>query len=409
MSPAVPPSAPLTTAQACAALGVKPATLYAYVSRGLVRSEPGPPGTRERRYHAGDVAALSARQAGRRDPQAAVQASLNWGQPVLDSALTTVLDGRLIYRGQLAVELAGWATVEEVAALLWTGEAAGHPALPLRARLNLGGHPRAGRALEALGYALTHAGAHDPAAHDSRPEARLRQAARTLGLLYATLERHCRVPPAPDLPLHLRLARAWARPAGAGLLRRALVLLADHELNVSAFAARVTASSGAGLAHSVLAALCALQGHRHGLAPLRAHDLLQSALHRDPRAALHEAARRFGQAPGFGHPLYPAGDPRAAALLAALAQEQPAAPGVQAALALCGAAQAETGDHPTLDLALAALIHALDRDAEDTATLFALGRAVGWLAHALEAGQGGLLRPRARYVGPAPADGAPGG
>ncbi|MFC6661487.1 citrate/2-methylcitrate synthase [Deinococcus multiflagellatus] len=121
---------------------------------------------------------------------------------------------------------------------------------------------------------------------------------------------------------------------------------------------------------------------------------------RHPRAALHEAARQLGQVPGFGHALYPAGDPRGTALLAALAQTWPGAPGVQAALALGAAAQEETGEHPNVDLALAALIHVLGRDPEDTATLFALGRAVGWLAHALEAGQGGLLRPRARYVGP---------
>lgn len=397
-------SASLSTAQACAALGVKPATLYAYVSRGLIRSEPGPAGTRARRYHAGDVAALAERQAGRRDPQAAVQgavqASLNWGQPVLDSVLTTVQGGTLIYRGHAALPLAEAATVEEIAALLWTGDPGGHPALPLRARLNLGGQPRAARPLEALGYALIHAGAHDPAAHDTRQGARLRQAARILNLMYATLERHVCLPPAPDLPLHLRLARAWRRPDSADVLRRALVLLADHELNVSAFAARVTASSGAGLPHSVLAALCALQGPRHGLAALNAHALLLGALRGTPRVALHEAARQLGQVPGFGHTLYPAGDPRATALLAALAQTWPGAPGVQAALALGTAAQAETGEHPNVDLALAALIHVLGRDPEDTATLFALGRAVGWLAHALEAGQGGLLRPRARYVGP---------
>ncbi|MVN89439.1 citrate synthase [Deinococcus sp. HMF7620] len=395
----------LTTSQACAALGVKPATLYAYVSRGLIRSEPGPAGTRERRYHAGDVQALAARQATRRDPQTAVQdalqGSLNWGAPVLDSALTALTDGHLLYRGHDALVLAERATVEEVAALLWTGEQ-GQPApLPLRARLNLSRPQRGASALEALGHALTAAGAHDPAALDARPEARVRHAARTLNLLYATAERQAGVPPAPDLPLHERLARAWRVPGHADLLRRALVLLADHELNVSAFAARVTASSGASLPHCTLAALCALQGPRHGLASLHAHDLLQDTLAGGAGAALRQAGRRTGHLPGFGHRLYPEGDPRAAALLGALTAAAPEAPVVQAAHALQAAALAETGERPNVDLALAALAHLLGRPAEDAVTLFALARAVGWLAHALEAGQnGGLLRPRARYVGP---------
>lgn len=404
----------LTTAEACARLGVKPATLYAYVSRGLVRSEPAPGHSRERRYHAGDVQALLDRRAGRRDPEAAVagalEGALDWGGPVLESALTQIADGELRYRGERVTDLAQWATVEEVAALLWTGDPGGWQALPLRLRLNLNlsAHPRAASpqgAPEAFAYALTYAGAHDVGALDPRPQALPAQAARVLSLLYATLERHHSVPPAPDLPLHARLARAWgcAAPGDAGLLRRALVLLADHELNVSAFAARVTASAGASLHHAALSALCALQGPRHGLAVLDAGGLLRHAERVGARPALRDAVRRSGQAPGFGHRLYPAGDVRARALLGALHRAAPGHPALGVVGALTELAAQETGERPNVDLALAALTRVLGRPDEDGVTLFALARASGWLAHAIETvGSGQLIRPRARYVGRRP-------
>ncbi|WP_034386236.1 citrate synthase family protein [Deinococcus sp. YIM 77859] len=399
------PSRTLTAAEATARLGVKVSTLYAYVSRGLIRSEPGPSGTRERRYSAEDVERLLRRQAGRRDPQGAaeeaVQEALAWGMPVLESALTCIADGRLWYRGRDVARLAETATVEEVAALLWTGDMANGARLPLRARLLPAPLPPADTVPEALGYALVQAGAHDLAALDQRPDALPVAAARILNLLYATLERQAGVPPAPDLPLHARLARTWGADAGgADLLRRALVLLADHELNASAFAARVAAGGGASLPHSALAALAAVQGTSHGLAGVAAYELLQQAWKTNPARALRQGIRRHAQPPGFGHRLYPEGDPRARVLLAALEAARPEAPAVLAAQALVNHMREETGEAPNIDLALAALVWVLGRGAEDTVTLFALGRTPGWLAHAIEARTSGrMIRPRARYVG----------
>ncbi|WP_240738236.1 citrate synthase family protein [Deinococcus fonticola] len=396
----------LTAAEATRLLGVKPATLYAYVSRGLIRSEVGPAGTREKRYNAQDVQALIGRQSVRRNPENAVQAAvgtaLNWGSPILESALTHISEGTLSYRGQEVSLLADTASVEEVAALLWTGDLHGWRELPLRARLNLQAHPRALLPAEAFGYALTHAGTHDVTALDARPDALPRQAARVVNLLYATLERHVSLPGAPDLPFHQRLARAWGVPAQADLLRRALIVLADHELNVSTFAARVTASSGASLHHATLAALCALQGPRHGLASLDAHDLISLARRDGPKSALRDATRRYSRPPGFGHSLYPDGDPRASVLLEALETAVPDAQLVHVTQEIRAAVQAETGERINIDFALAALIHALGRPAGDILTLFALARSVGWLGHAIETVMTGqMIRPRARYVGPA--------
>lgn len=397
----------LTAAEATRLLGVKPATLYAYVSRGLIRSEVGPAGTREKRYNAQDVHALIGRQSVRRNPEGAVQdavgTALNWGAPVLESSLTHITGGRLSYRGQDVALLARTASVEEVAALLWTGDLHGWRALPMRARLNLQAHPRALVPTEAFGYALTHAGTHDVTALDARPEALPTHAARVVNLLYATLERHLSIPGAPDLPFHQRLARAWGVPAQAQVLRSALIVLADHELNVSTFAARVTASSGASLHHATVASLCALQGPKHGLAALDAHDLISLARRDGPRPALRDATRRYGRLPGFGHTLYPGGDPRATILLNALKKADLNPSVVQTTHELMTTVQGETGERINIDFALAALIHALGRPAGDNLTLFALARSVGWLGHAIETiTTGQMIRPRARYVGPAP-------
>ena len=196
--------------------------------------------------------------------------------------------------------------------------------------------------------------------------------------------------------------------AQADLLRRALIVLADHELNVSTFAARVTASSGASLHHATLAALCALQGPRHGLAALDAHDLISLARRDGPGPALRDATRRYSRPPGFGHALYPDGDPRALLLLRALEEADEHAALVQTAHDLMTAVRRETGEQINVDFALAALIHALGRPAGDTLTLFALARSVGWLGHATETlTSGQLIRPRARYVGPATPPPAP--
>ena len=141
-------------------------------------------------------------------------------------------------------------------------------------------------------------------ASDARLEALPRNAARILALLFAVVERSLKLPAAPDLALHQRLGRAWAngRPAETDLLRRALVLMADHELNLSSFTARCVASSGASLHHAALAGFCALQGPNHGLAVEQAAYLLKVTEERGAREATADLIRRTGRLPGFNHP-----------------------------------------------------------------------------------------------------------
>jgi len=388
----------MTAAEAAGALGVTRPTLYAYVSRGLLRSVArGAPA--QRRYRRDEVERLAHERASARKPALVAQASLDWGRPVLASALTLIEDGRLYYRGRDAIALARDATLEDVAALLWDAAPAefaraAPPRVDLRALRPLAALPAAERCAAAFAWLQ----AATPAADAPHGEC-----LRLLRLMTAIASGR-----APTrAPAHEQLARAWRLDArGADLVRRALVLCADHELNASGFAARCVASTGAAPGACVTAGLAALSGRRHaGVTSAierlrdRAWGLRAAALGRlvDEVVASGAGEVPSQRVPGFGHPLYPAGDPRATALLALLPR---AARGER----LCAAVSARTGQPPTVDYALVALCEALGLAPGSAYLLFALGRTVGWLAHALEQGRSDtLIRPRAQYTGPRPA------
>ncbi len=195
------------------------------------------------------------------------------------------------------------------------------------------------------------------------------------------------------LPLHDRLASAWGvGPKAADLIRRALVLTADHELNASTYATRVVASTRAPLGACVLAGLTALVGPLHGGMTNEVRHLLADPLvAADPSGAIAVRLARGERIPAFGHPLYPDGDPRAMALLSRI-QTTPRA------RHLIEAMQAMTGILPNIDFALLMLERRLRLPTGAAFAVFAVGRTVGWIAHALEQWQDGtLIRPRAVY------------
>jgi citrate synthase len=214
----------------------------------------------------------------------------------------------------------------------------------------------------------------------------------------------CVAPAPPSLhPIHQRLAAAWRLDeSGADILRRCLVLIADHELNASTFVARCVASTGATPYAVVGAALGALSGRRHGGETARAEALfLELARERDPMALMAGRLARDERLPGFGQFLYPAGDPRAVSILAALGAAVPKAYASIEAAADAGFRL--TGRHPNVDFALAAAAAALGLPRGAALGLFILGRTIGWIAHAIEQYESGsLIRPRARYIGPRP-------
>jgi citrate synthase len=390
----------LTARETADRLGIKLDTLYAYVSRGRLRSVMVS-GTRERRYRSEDVQALLDARSGVRPPQSSDPGAL---MPVIGSSICLIENGRFYYRGQDAICLSEGAPLEEVARLLWLDETASELAYP-------SGPSQSGSAASISGLVercqirLTALGDEDLSALDLTRARVARTGWRILGELTA-----CIAPtlPSPD-PIHRRLAAAWRlTEAGADLIRRCLVLMADHELNPSTFVARCVASTGATPYGVVAAALSALSGRFHGGETARAEGLLHELLEGiDPIAVMAGRLARGERLPGFGQPLYPEGDPRAIAILAALAQAAPEAHALAERAAEAGLRL--IGRHPNVDFALAATAIGLGLPRDSALGLFIIGRTVGWIAHAIEQYESGILiRPRARYLGPRPERAAPG-
>lgn len=391
----------LTADEAAELLGVSKATLYAYVSRNLIRSEAAGGQNRARRYLAEDVQKLLERKEYRRNPALVAQDALHWGTPLLDSALTLITETNLYYRGQSVPELARSARFEQVAALLWTADVSKAASL-FSQRPDGTVHPDTN--LPPLQRAtLALAQADDLAAYDLRPEAVARSGGRILARMAAALTGKL---PQEDVSLAQQFANCW-QPHDSHLPRlidAALILCADHELNVSSFTARVVASSDANPYAVVIAGLAALSGFKHGGNTERVEALFRE-VGSDAQIArvIAERLRRGEQIPGFGHSLYPNGDPRAAALLEMIVDAYPDAASVQFALHLAEQVNAVVGQQPNIDYALVVLAHAAQLPQGAPLALFALGRAAGWIAHAIEQySSGALIRPRARYVGEPP-------
>jgi citrate synthase len=244
--------------------------------------------------------------------------------------------------------------------------------------------------------------AQDPAGYDTRPAAVMRSGGRILRMFTAILGGV-----GNELPLAEQLQRGLAPSdmRAARLLDSALILCADHELNVSAFTARCVASAGSSPYEVVNAGLSALAGVRHGGQTERVAALLREIERPEQaRTMLSERLRRGDPIPGFGHRLYPEGDPRGRVVLDCLATYAPDAPAVVCGQALVAAAYDLIGERPTIDFGLALLAQLFQAPPGTALGLFALGRTVGWLAHGIEEyALGRLIRPRAAYTGPNPA------
>jgi citrate synthase len=392
----------MSAADAARLLRVSRATLYAYVSRRYVRSQPMPGASRERRYSRDDVERRRRRTEARRDPDKAAARALDWGMPILESSITFIDADRLYYRGHDVVTLSRSRSLAEVASLIWSGQFhAPFSMVPLpRPAADRGSDddlPFVARA-QAM---LARASARDPRAFDLRPGGVALSGWRILTLLTRTATRSRASAPT----IEQVLARAWAvRARGVDLLRGALILCADHELNVSSFTARSVASAGANPYAVVIAGLAALEGTRHGGVSARVESMLES-MRRAPhlRRAVAERLRRGETIDGFGHPLYRNGDPRAAAVIDLLRERYAQSAELAFVSDVADAVASTMHEKPTIDFALAALARVLRLPAGSPLTLFAIGRTVGWIGHAIEQyATGQLIRPRAKYVGVVP-------
>jgi citrate synthase len=447
----------LTTAQAAQLLGVKPATLYAYVSRGLIGRSKSADG-RGSLFDPAEVEELARRGRPRRPAGIA--------DITVESAITEIVGDSLRYRGLDAARLAVSRTFEEVAEFLWTGEFPSSAATPVAQRFRVTSPARtppasppaqpaaqsaagqrwratpaalaAGRAaqgvlpagtlpLERLQVIVPTMAATDPLRLQLDQSAVLAAGRNivagmvdclppsatpaTLNPLESIAVTETSASAGQDWPIAERLwSRLCDQRASPGLLRAvsaALVLLADHELAASTLAARVAASVRADPYAVAGTGLGAMSGALHGGASLGVETLIAAASGPDdvPRVVA-ELLRRGGKVPGFGHLVYRGGDPRAVVLLDLVRRAAPKSGQLAVAEAVLAEVRQKCLPAPNIDFALATLtgVAGMIRGAGEA--IFAVARTAGWIAHALEAyAGGGPLRPRAVYTGRPAADG----
>jgi citrate synthase len=371
--------------EACRRLGVRPQTVYAYVSRGKLDVQPDPADPRRSMYRLDDVERLTKRKQAGRKHETLAEGTLFGIEPSVPTSLSGFHRGHLHYRGQDAVALARSASLEDVARLLWNAEHTPQFAAGATAVVKA-----PGRAAAFTTLAASAASGHSTRGRLTRV---LHQEAQ--GLVGQLAHAFGASPGAK--PLHLRFASGWKQPARvADLLRTALVLLADHELTSSAFVTRITASTGASLPACLLAGLSTLSGPLHGDASGQVRALFAEVARTGEDAVVDHYLSTGLPLPCFGHHLYPDGDPRAAALLSLF----DAPPVIRRFI---GKVTDLTGLHPTIDVALAALVAHNRLPADAAFALFATARSVGLLAHGIEQLQEPqVIRPRGRYAGPVP-------
>lgn len=394
----------LGAGEAARRLGIKQATLYSYVSRGVLRRRTGEDG-RSSLFDAGEVESL-ARRGRPRHPGA--------GEFVIESALTEITSDRACYRGLDITALAARYELEDAAWLLWTGELTGRDRGPWRATEAA---LRAGRAaqaalppgtlpLERFGVIVPALAAADPLRLQLDPPAVITAAQAIMAGLVDCLPVSAGTGVGGGASLTERL---WGKlcPGSPeeglkGALRAALVLLADHELAASTFAARVAASVRADPYAVVATGLGAAGGALHGGASLGVEAMLAAAAGpQDVARAVGSLLRRGERIPGFGHFVYRSGDPRAAFLLGEIRARAPGSPRLAVADALAREVVGRGLPTPNIDFALAVLASVAGMVPGAAEAVFAVARTAGWIGHALEEyARHAPLRPRARYTGP---------
>jgi citrate synthase len=399
-------------ADAARRLGIKPASLYSYVSRGVLAKRTGPDG-RASQFDAAEVDRLARKGRPRRP---AGKSGL-----IIGSALTEIRDGELRYRGLDAVRLAAQRSFEDVAELLWTGTLPAAPGPPWRATEQAvavaaaaqAALPAATLPLERLQVIVPALAATDPLRLELGQPAVVTAARSIIAGMTDCL------PPAgpgtgtPDPEEGVRAGSIAGRlvprlcpgeppPGLAAVLQSALVLTIDHELAASTVAARAAASVRADPYAVVATGLGAVGGALHGGASLGAELMLDAAAGpADAPRVIGELLRRGERIPGFGHFVYTGGDPRALALLAAVRRLAPGSPKVAVASEIISEAHRRGLPQPNIDFALAALATAAGLIRGAAEAIFAVARTAGWLAHGIEEYQRATpIRPRGIYTGP---------
>jgi citrate synthase len=391
----------MTAAEAADRLGVKQATLYAYVSRGMLSRRRADDG-KTSLFDAAEVERL-ARKGRPRRPAGVLDITV-------ETQLTEIAGDQLRFRGRDAVELARTRSFEDVAELLWTGDLPAEAGSAWQASSEALAAGRAAQAalpsgtlpLERLQVILPAMAVTDPLRLQFAPAA---VAAAGRSIIAGMVGCLPGIAAAPDAPLAQRLwERLTDQRPTAALMRAmssAMVLAADHELTSSTLAARAAASVLADPYAVVATGLGAMSGALHGGASLTAESMLAAADEpADVPRVVAELLRRGEKIPGFGHFVYKSGDPRAEMLLGLVRAAAPRS----RRLAVAEAVLAEVGRRPlpgpNIDFALATLTQVAGLRRGSGEAIFAVARSAGLIAHAMETYATGIpIRPRAVYTG----------
>ncbi|WP_367320374.1 citrate/2-methylcitrate synthase [Streptomyces sp. HUAS ZL42] len=402
------PDRRLSTREAAELLGVKPETVYAYVSRGQLSSRRAP-GGRGSTFDAKEVEALA-----RRNRRESGASSGPGTETAVRTRITLIEKDRYYFRGVDATELAARHTYEEIAEWLWTGHL--RPGVAFTApeasvtvaRRAVEALPEHTGPTDRLRVAAIAAATADPLRFDLSEEAVLGTARTLIPTLVASLPPQRRAHQDEGPLAHRLWARLSGRAADEASLRTldtALGLLVDHDLAASTLAVRVAASARAHAYAAVSAGLGVIEGPLHGAASGLAHRLLLEVLdHGTAAPVIAEELRAGRRIPGLGHRLYPGEDPRARVLFALLDEMPHAQPALAAARDIVATTARHTPLHANVDLALAVFTASCGMPATAGETIFAVARTAGWIAHALEEyGERPLrMRPSGHYVGPRP-------
>lgn len=422
--PAAPPQGDegpeelLDAKTAASLLGVKTQTLYAYVSRGMIRTAPRR-GAQASLYHREDVEAV--RMNGRRVSASADTADrlVRWGGggTVLQTAITMIDPSGPRYRGKLAVDVAkSRRPFEDCVELLWNGALPTQsltwqaPVQPepfkswMAAWSAPAQRPSTRQLLSLVAHTYGTSGGRNPENALGTPALAGRQLiqvmASAIGLLCPKPQYLINEAAEPLASVMARSARIPVRGDVLHILNASLILSADHELAPSTFAARTAASAGADIFSCVNSALGTFDGPLTGFGCDESERLLSRA--ESPKkyvALLAELALRKEGIAGYNHPLYADGDPRTIYLLN-LARQAARTPKARLILECIDAGIQETEAAPSLAVGLVAVSASLGLPQESPGLIMAVGRAAGWIAHAFEQRLAGyLVRPRTKYVG----------
>jgi citrate synthase len=375
-------------------LGISITTVYSYVSRGLIKSIKDPLNKKKSLYSYSDVEKLLLKK-NKEGAEKISQQTMSWGSPVLESSITLIEDNILYYRGVSIFELVKKYNFEQIATLLWTGDSKNsieifskdifstnslkltffrqdvQNFLSELDKLDI--HTKNYQEIPLLGAKIIQSIVSGVTSDNSKKTIDLK-----LAKFFCPNDKF-----APDL------------------IKTALILIADHELNASSFTARVVASTGANLYQVIIAGFAALSGFKHGANVFKVEAMINDLKKElNFERNLQIRLERGDSIYGFGHNLYPDGDIRAKILLQKIEMAYSSNKELEFIIAIKKLCSEATRQKPNIDFALVTLATVFKLSTEFAFFLFALGRIAGWIGHAIEEYQSNrLLRPRAKYIG----------